>query len=196
MHWGWLRGTGPSLARHIPEVHYKMLRDKKGRQSISSQDALREKSPPHLSPQKEKPRAWARTATDSLPPLFVSDSLHFSVMLKLFCPTDNSVFSVLFLTCLPTVWLYCTVYSPLTHFQHWLGIIILNPVVPPLSWALKLVTVWLSQLSTHHLPSSSANHRGQLKLKARWNSSERKRYQQESWVRAGQLSDGRCVWTK
>ncbi|GLD47049.1 fibroblast growth factor 11 isoform X2 [Lates japonicus] len=44
---------GMALAgHHIQEVHYRMLRDKG---SISSQEDLREESPPHLSPHKESP---------------------------------------------------------------------------------------------------------------------------------------------
>lgn len=138
MHWGWLRGTGPSLARHIPEMHYKMLRDKKGRK-VHQQPRRpeREESPPHLSPLKEKPRAWARTATDS-------PSHCLSLSLPPFVSLSCSSFSVqqtipsFFLTRPPNVWLYCAVYSPLTHFQRWLGIIILNPVGPPLSLSLSL----------------------------------------------------------
>lgn len=154
---GW--GNGP----HWPPHSRSALQDaegQKGRQSISSQESLREESPPSPVTTDRKPRAWARTTTTSTYPLSLiptlsplwlpsaqSSSFFFSCSSFLVLLTVSS-----FPTCLPHRLLYGTVYSPVTHFQRWLSIIILKHRFP--SWALKLVTLWLSQLSTHHLPNS------------------------------------------
>lgn len=151
---GW--GNGP----HIPEVHYKMLRDKRVGSPSAARKAWERSPPPSPVTTDRKPRAWARTTTTSTYPLSLiptlsplwlpsaqSSSFFFSCSSFLVLLTVSS-----FPTCLPHRLLYCTVYSPVTHFQRWLSIIILKHRFP--SWALKLVTLWLSQLSTHHLPNS------------------------------------------
>lgn len=94
-----------------------MLRDKKGRQVHQQPRRPEREVPPSPVPTEREAQGLSQNFNRLPLPLFVSvsASLRFSVMLKLLRPTDNSV---LFLTRLPTVWLYCTVYSPLTHFQR------------------------------------------------------------------------------
>lgn len=131
MHWGWLR-EWPSPATTFQMCTTKMLRDEGS--AVHQQPRRPERGvPPSPVTTEMKPKAWSRTTTTTSPSptvcLFLCPPsvtslmhslLHFSVMLKLLCPTDNFIFSHM-----PTNrLLYCTVYSPLTHFQRWLGIII------------------------------------------------------------------------
>ena len=127
----------------------------KGQPSISSREGLREESPPHLSPQKEKSSAPARTTTTSPLPLFsapydflMHSLLHFSVILQLLCPADNSIFSHTHTPTHPSALLYCIFTAralPALTLHH-------NPHPWAPSWALKLVTVWRRQL--FHPPSA------------------------------------------
>lgn len=89
--------------------------------------------PPSPVTTERKPRAWARTSTPftlhylslSLPPPPETSLMHSLLLFSVKASLSLWQFP-LFFTCLPTVLLYCAVYSALMHFQCWLGIIILT----------------------------------------------------------------------
>lgn len=147
----------------IPEVHSKMLRDKES--AVHQQPRRPERGvPPHLKPQKESPGSEPELLP---PPPHPFSQCHFFLYLLWFTyvqphlflrqdqaslSADSFIFSHMpspssaLLYCIVTTHTHTHTHPALTPQDN------PHPWAP--SWALKLVTVWLSQLSTHHLPTS------------------------------------------
>lgn len=87
---------------HIPEVHYKTLRDKRVGSPSAARKAWERSPPPHLSLQIESP--GPEPELQPPPPIHgllfqplwlpnAQSSSFFFLMLKLPCPTDRFIFS-------------------------------------------------------------------------------------------------------
>lgn len=160
MHWGWL-GEWCSAATSFQKCTPRCW-GIKSQQSISSQEDLREESPLTWNQWKESPGSEPELLP---PPPHPFSQCHFFLYLLWFAyvqphlflrqdqaslSADSFIFS--HMPSPSSALLYCIVTTH-THTHP-----ALTPQDNPHpwapSWALKLVTVWLSQLSTHHLPTS------------------------------------------